>query len=84
MLHLFNRAVLLDTASLDRQVKIRDLLLMNGFEVVVKVMVHTPIAASATQMNRKFGEKSKECIYRIYVRRSLLSDAIRLVKKHNA
>ena len=47
MLHLLNRAVLLDTASVDRQVQIKDLLLANGYEVYVKAMAEQPLPVAA-------------------------------------
>lgn len=83
MLHLLNRAVLLDTASVDRQVQIKDLLLANGYEVYVKAMTYQPLPAAASQLGKKFGEHKSECIYRIYVRRSKLAIIMSLIKKHN-
>lgn len=81
MLHLFNRAVLLDTASIDKQVRIRDLLISNGFEVYVKMMVHMPMQAAASRLSDKFGERKADGIYRIYVRRKELSEIVLLMKK---
>lgn len=81
MLHLFNRAVLLDTASIDKQVRIRDFLISNGFEVYVKMMVHMPMQAAASRLGDKFGERKADGIYRIYVKRKELPEIILLMKK---
>lgn len=81
MLHLFNRAVLLDTASIDKQVRIRDFLISNGFEVYVKMMVHMPMQAAASRLGDKFGERKADGIYRIYVKRKELSVIKILIKQ---
>lgn len=81
MLHLFNRTVLLDAASIDKQVRIRDFLISNGFEVYVKMMVHMLMQAAASRLGDKFGERKADGIYSIYVKRKELSVIKILIKQ---
>ena len=83
MLHLLNQTVLLDTASLDKQVKIRDFLIADGYEVYVRMMTHTPMQPVASRFIDKHGERESEGIYRIYVRRKLCAEIMNKLREHN-
>lgn len=83
MLHLFNRTVLLSTSSIDKQIKVRDFLLANGYEVYVRMMMHQPMQTAASRMGDSYGKHKADGIYRLYVRRSQYSEIVNHLRENN-
>lgn len=85
MITIFNRKELIITFDLEKQAKIRSLLVANNIKYLVKVVNRSspsPCAAGTRSRMGNFGENlSHEYEYKIYVHKNDYSEAASIVKR---